>query len=395
MTGHDTQMVEQHHLIVRMLKSFAVVLFAGLCSACTILPGLNLNPESDAEGRESSVPFTLVPITPSVIQELDERDAQRSRASIADTLRPLHAVRGDGYAYRVGPGDVLSVVVWEHPELTNPGDELRNTTASGRMIDHNGEMFFPYVGSFRAAGMTLGEVRDHIAEELERVIRDPQVDARVMQHRSQRVFVTGEVRDPGVSHLNDTARGVLDLVNEHGGLSESASRRFALLSRNGNSHLINLHELYAKGNQRHNIAMEAGDVLHVPDNSADKVFVLGQVGREGSVPIQRGYMSLTEALSEAQGLGSGSDDSSVFVFRSGTQPGVSRLCDCEPEEALVFGLDMSRVDGVLLAERFELQPRDVVYVSSTDFSRYNRIIGQILPTVSTLFQLERLLDLDR
>ena len=84
------------------------------------------------------------------------------------------------------------------------------------------------------------------------------------------------------------------------------------------------------------------------------------------------------------------DDASIFVFRSGVQPGVSRLCDCEPEEALVFGLDLSRADGILLAERFELQPRDVVYVSSTDFARYNRVVNQILPTVSTLFQLDRL-----
>ena len=133
-------------------------------------------------------------------------------------------------------------------------------------------------------------------------------------------------------------------------------------------------------------------MLHIPDNSADKVFVLGEVGQQGSVPIDRHYMSLTEAIAGAQGMDVlSADDASVFVFRSGVQPGVSRLCDCEAEEALVFGLDLSRADGILLAERFELQPRDVVYVSSTDFARYNRIVNQILPTVSTLFQLDRLI----
>jgi polysaccharide export outer membrane protein len=371
---------------------FATLLVMG-ASGCTILPGMNLNPESDADRRQTALPYTLLPITPSVIKELEDRQAERARLPLEGSLRPVEEVRNRGYNYRVGPGDVLNVVVWEHPELTNPGNELRDTQSAGRLVGPDGEMFYPYVGNFQAAGMTLAEVRDYIAENLQRVIRRPQVDVRVLEYRSQRVFVTGEVMEPGVSFIDDTPRGILDLLNEHGGLSEAASRRIAVLSRDDETHLINLHALHARGDTRYNIAMEAGDVLHIPDNSADKVFVLGEVEEQGSVPIDRNYMSLTEAIASAQGMDTlAADDASVFVFRSGVQPGVSRLCDCEPEEALVFGLDLSRADGILLAERFELQPRDVVYVSATDFARYNRIVNQILPTVSTLFQLDRLIN---
>ncbi|WP_420426267.1 polysaccharide biosynthesis/export family protein [Algiphilus sp.] len=363
-----------------------------LLSGCTILPGLNVDPSSDADKRQASLPYTLLQITPSVIAELEERAAERSRLPLEGGLQPVEQVRDQGYNYRVGAGDVLNVVVWEHPELTNPGNELRDTQSAGRLVGPDGEMFYPYVGNFKAAGMTLAEIRDYIAENLQKVIRTPQVDVRVLEYRSQRVFVTGEVAQPGVSVIDDTPRGVLDLINEHGGLTEMASRRIAVLSRDDQSHLVNLHALHARGNTRFNVALEAGDVLHIPDNSADKVFVLGEVGEQGSVPIARNYMSLTEAIAGAQGMDTlSADDASVFVFRSGVQPGISRLCDCEPEEALVFGLDLSRADGILLAERFELQPRDVVYVSSTDFARYNRIVSQILPTVSTLFQLDRLI----
>ncbi|WP_421717898.1 polysaccharide biosynthesis/export family protein [Algiphilus sp.] len=362
-----------------------------LLSGCTILPGLNVNPASDADQRQASLPYTLLQITPSVIAELEERAAERARLPLEGGLQPVEQVRSQGYDYRVGPGDVLNVVVWEHPELTNPGNELRDTQSAGRLVGPDGVMFYPYVGSFQAAGMTLAEIRNFIAENLQRVIRTPQVDVRILEYRSQRVFVTGEVQQPGVSVIDDTPRGILDLINEHGGLTELASQRIAVLSRNQESHLVNLHALHARGNTQFNVAVQAGDVLHIPDNSADKVFVLGEVGQQGSVPIDRHYMSLTEAIAGAEGMDVlSADDASVFVFRSGVQPGVSRLCDCEPEEALVFGLDLSRADGILLAERFELQPRDVVYVSSTDFARYNRVVNQILPTVSTLFQLDRL-----
>lgn len=381
-----------HHYMKRIIglavtQSVAALLLSG----CTILPGLNVNPASDADQRQASLPYTLLQITPSVIAELEERAAERARLPLEGGLQPVEQVRSQGYDYRVGPGDVLNVVVWEHPELTNPGNELRDTQSAGRLVGPDGVMFYPYVGSFQAAGMTLAEIRNFIAENLQRVIRTPQVDVRILEYRSQRVFVTGEVQQPGVSVIDDTPRGILDLINEHGGLTELASQRIAVLSRNQESHLVNLHALHARGNTQFNVAVQAGDVLHIPDNSSDKVFVLGEVEQQGSVPIDRHYMSLTEAIAGAQGMDVlSADDASIFVFRSGVQPGVSRLCDCEPEEALVFGLDLSRADGILLAERFELQPRDVVYVSSTDFARYNRVVNQILPTVSTLFQLDRL-----
>lgn len=381
-----------HHYMKRII-GLAVTqgVAALLLSGCTILPGLNVNPASDADQRQASLPYTLLQITPSVIAELEERAAERARLPLEGDLQPVEQVRSQGYDYRVGPGDVLNVVVWEHPELTNPGNELRDTQSAGRLVGPDGVMFYPYVGSFQAAGMTLAEIRNFIAENLQRVIRTPQVDVRILEYRSQRVFVTGEVQQPGVSVIDDTPRGILDLINEHGGLTELASQRIAVLSRNQESHLVNLHALHARGNTQFNVAVQAGDVLHIPDNSSDKVFVLGEVEQQGSVPIDRHYMSLTEAIAGAQGMDVlSADDASIFVFRSGVQPGVSRLCDCEPEEALVFGLDLSRADGILLAERFELQPRDVVYVSSTDFARYNRVVSQILPTVSTLFQLDRL-----
>ena len=378
-----------------MKRTTVLAVFQGamalLLSGCTILPGLNVNPASDADQRQASLPYTLLQITPSVIAELEERAAERARLPLEGGLQPVEQVRNQGYNYRVGPGDVLNVVVWEHPELTNPGNELRDTQSAGRLVMPDGVMFYPYVGSFQAAGMTLAEIRDYIAENLQRVIRTPQVDVRILEYRSQRVFVTGEVQQPGVSVIDDTPRGILDLINEHGGLTERASQRIAVLSRNEEAHLVNLHALHARGNTQFNVAVQAGDVLHIPDNSSDKVFVLGEVEQQGAVPIDRHYMSLTEAIAGAQGMDVlSADDASIFVFRSGVQPGVSRLCDCEPEEALVFGLDLSRADGILLAERFELQPRDVVYVSSTDFARYNRVVNQILPTVSTLFQLDRL-----
>ena len=58
--------------------------------------------------------------------------------------------------------------------------------------------------------------------------------------------------------------------------------------------------------------------------------------------------------------------------------------------ASLYRLDMSSAVGMLVAGEFELQRRDVVYVGASAFSKYNSIINQLLPTISAVFQVDRL-----
>ena len=69
------------------------------------------------------------------------------------------------------------------------------------------------------------------------------------------------------------------------------------------------------------------------------------------------------------------------MFRRPAQPG---------GQATVLKLDLGSPLGLLLAGEIELQPRDVVYVASTDFAKYNSVIGQLLPTISAIFQADAL-----
>lgn len=379
----------------RTLQRLSVVLPAMTLSACAIVPGHTLSPSS-GDSQDGPLPYRVVDVQPATLVQMRQAEQRRLEDERNPKLRSLRELQLEGYEYRIGPGDIVNVVVWEHPELTNPGNELRTDEAAGRLVDSDGTMFFPYVGNFRIEGMRISDAREHIAENLTRVIRDPQVDVRVLSHRSKRVYVTGAVVQPGLVNLDDIPRGILDAINERGGLEESASQRTAIISRDGESHRVNLHALNAYGMPEYNIALEPGDVVHVPDSSGERVFMMGEVGLEGPLPIQRTTMTLTEALSSAQGIEPLSGrDSGVFVFRSGAYDDIGEVvqgADNERQPTMVYVVDVGRVDGFLLADRFLLKPRDVVYVAATGFARYNRVIQQVLPTVSTLFQLERLID---
>ena len=292
--------------------------------------------------------------------------------------------------YRIGPGDIIYTTVWDHPELTSPVTTAVNDTTvpgvQGRLISADGTMFYPYVGAFTAGGMTAGELRAFLTEKIARVITNPQLDVRVVAFRAGRVEVTGEVAKPGTINLDDTPKGVLQAIGLSGGLTPAASRRRAVLLRDGKAYPVDLAGLLSGNMPVPNTALIAGDVLHIPDQTGDEVFVLGAVAKQAPVPILQDSMPLIRALTDSGGLDSTrANQAGVLVFR------MHRGSD--GIEATVYTLDLSHPDGILLASQFPLHPRDVVYVQATALAQYNSVILQLLPTITSVFDVQELIHL--
>ncbi|MFI3222458.1 MAG: SLBB domain-containing protein, partial [Methylococcaceae bacterium] len=206
-------------------------------------------------------------------------------------------------------------------------------------------------------------------------------DVRVNSYRSQRVYVVGEVNQPGIQTLKDIPLTVLEAINNAGGInSQTADLRNITLARDGKTYSINLLALYEGGDITQNVLLKQGDVLNVADNQFNKIFVFGEntvggtgAGRSRSVIMNKGRMTLTEGLSEAGGFDQTTADASrIFVFRG-------RLN--KPE---IFHLDAKSPDALLLAEHFPLEPHDILYVDRAEGIRWNQIIAQIQPTVTLL-----------
>lgn len=107
----------------------------------------------------------------------------------AYAIAPPADPAGKLQAYRIGPGDAISVSVFQEPELSN--DKLQ--------VDDLGRIQLPLAGDILAAGLTAPELSAVIAERLSRdYIRHPQVVVSVVSTREQTVAVEGEVKMPGV-----------------------------------------------------------------------------------------------------------------------------------------------------------------------------------------------------
>ncbi len=369
-----------------MIKCFSIALTTTLLAGCSITPGMVFNDSRYEVSTEekASVPadtatkFRLTQITPQLLSRLQLQQQTETRDTNA-TQEFTQEIKN--YDYKVGPQDVLSIIVWDHPELTIPMGEFRNTVDAGTLVDRDGTIFYPYVGVIEVAGKTVSEIRDVLTQRIAKYVTNPQLDVRVAAFRSQRVNVVGEVVKPSILPISDIPLTALEAINQAGGATPESDLGKVRLTRGKYERILNLQALYDKGDLSQNMVLNNGDILHVPDRNDNKIYVLGEVEKPAAYLMHKGKMNLAEAIGHSRGFDrTSSDPGRLFVIRS------------EQKKPVVYHLDATSPDALLLATQFELAPQDVVYVSSTSLARWNRVMVQILPTIQGLWQTNVLVE---
>ena len=136
--------------------------------------------------------------------------------------------------------------------------------------------------------------------------------------------------------------------------------------------------LVAKGVNPNSILLQAGDMLRVPGRDESKVYIIGEVSKPLALPLQNGRMTLNAALGEAAGVSPLTGNArQVYVIRT-------RADATNGAQPAVYHLDAKSPTALILAEQFELQPKDVVYVDASSLANWNRVISLILPSAALL-----------
>jgi polysaccharide export outer membrane protein len=199
--------------------------------------------------------------------------------------------------YRVGPGDVLEVEVFDNPDLS------RTPT-----VQTNGMVALPLLGEVPVAGLTLAEVKARLTGLLDRdYLVNPQVDVRVKDYQSQFVTILGEVTSPGRRPLRGGRTRLIDVLVEAGGLTPRASGEIVVSRADGvfedGARTLRVRlgaaTLSPEEERRLQLPLQAGDLV----TASPKYYVTveGEVVRPGRLVLDTA-LTVSGAISSAGGL---------------------------------------------------------------------------------------------
>jgi polysaccharide export outer membrane protein len=212
-------------------------------------------------------------------------------------------------AYRIGPGDLLELKVFEVKEL----DQTVR-------VSEDGSITLPLLGRVVIEGLTQEGVVQKLTGLLSaKYVKNPQVTIFIKEYKNQQVAVIGAVENAGSYELVGR-KNLLQIISMAGGFSENAGNDVFILREGPDGKTstiaIDLKDLLVNGNQALNVPLEPNDVINVPVDKEIRVFVMGRVTRPGAVKAKLSEgISLLQAIADAGGLAEGAKESAITITR--------------------------------------------------------------------------------
>lgn len=359
-------------------RAAALIAAGGIVSGCAVAPGMKMSSPATlpVASATASAPAEQMQIPIADINVALIRKLQQDERSPSELMMD----RGAAAPYSVGPGDVLQITVWDHPELAlaqgaTPQSMTQRASDPGLgfVVDDAGNVQFPFVGRIGVDGMTTADIQRKLSSALSKVFTNPQVTVRIASFRAKQIYIDGEVRAPGVQPLNDIPMTLYDAISRAGGFGPTADQSNIVLVRKGMSYRIDMTGLLERNRNPANIVLQQGDLLRVTSREDSGVYVMGEVNKPmKAFPQRNGRLTLSDALSQAGSFNSGSADTAqLYVVRGALSQ--------HPE---VYRLDATSPVSMILANQFLLQPNDVVYVDGNGLVRFSRVLSLLIPAIN-------------
>ncbi len=358
-----------------------LVMILPLCAwlgACGVAPGMSMQQpvsipleSGTTPDHRAALPIPVTNIDLSLIRRMHE--IERNGRGVAPDIV------ASPEAYTIGRGDVLQITVWDHPELAlaqgaSPQAAARTADAPpGFVVDQDGTLQFPFAGRFPVAGSTVEQVQAQLARRLDKTFNDPQVTVRIASFRAKQVYIEGEVHAPGSQALNDIPMTIYDAIGRAGGFSSTADQSRIVLVRDGIERRVDLVEMAEQGRNPSKIVLRDGDLVRVLSRDDSGVFVMGEVNKPvTALPMRDGRLTLSDAIAQAGSLNANTADAAQLYVVRGMQG----------EQPQVFHLDAHSPVAMVLANQFQLKPKDIVYVDGNALVRFSRVLSLLLPAIN-------------
>lgn len=291
--------------------------------------------------------------------------------------------------YTLGPEDVLNVSFWQQPDL--------NTVVKVR---HDGKISLPVIGEIIAAGLTSAELSRKIVENISFYNKNiSQATVVVLEYNSRKVFVQGQVNQPG-KYSFEFIPDLWSVIQEAGGPTQAADLSAVRIIRGGEEAgktiRVNLAQMLEKGDLSKLPQLKIGDTVEIPRSilsfGAEGVapsftgrkiyYIYGRIQRPGVFPLEE-KVDLLDAI----------------VLAGGPTP----EADLKEVKVLIKGATYSSVVKVNLEDfsssgrpsRFFLHPEDTIILPERKSSFLSRVWGfsrDLIPLTTAIISVYLLLD---
>lgn len=235
-------------MITRTVFLFAAAVLMAACRGPQVGGGEEAA-AAQARANASAAPDAAGKARPSATEE--------EAAAVAALLRQGPGSRLD---YRISPADLVSVTVYEVPEMNR---KVR--------VNASGMVFLPLIGAIEVGGKSMGAAQAMIEKKLASFVVKPQVTLFIEEYGNRRISVMGEVQKPGTYPLPTESRmTVLEAISAAGGFTPVAAPDRARILRfvNGQSvkYTVDVKNLTRGENKEQDMVLEPNDVIFVPQS---------------------------------------------------------------------------------------------------------------------------------
>jgi protein involved in polysaccharide export with SLBB domain len=332
---------------------------AFLCLSAVLLASCASTPPGPA-------PSQTPPAASSTVEPATELDMRQTpEEQLAELQRVVAQTAAEP---RLGKGDVLSISVYDEPDLT----------ISEVPIRPDGKISFPLVGDIQADGRTVDEVNADLTNRLLEYLLAPKVSVIVTSFNSLNYVISGEVVKPGIYPLV-TDVTITAALARAGGLNkgqfrsssvELADLTNAFIARQGQVLPVDFVRLIRQGDMRFDVPLQAGDYISIPSGLSKEVYIIGEVNKPALFAF-REDMPMSRTVALAEGFTRDADLSRIHVIRGSLS------------NPRLIVTDFNKVISGRQQD-VQLEPGDVVYVPPTGLSSWARMLDKIVPTITAI-----------
>jgi polysaccharide export outer membrane protein len=357
-------------------------------------------PSTQAVRSAESEYLTLIDLTPKLVSTFSVPNQNyKEQISKFQTER---------YSPRIDRGDILDIVIYETPPAVlftssssiysfqgsqNQGPQSFNLPS--QMVDDEGYITVPFVGRVFVKGKTPEQIAQYIEKQLTEKANKPQVIVSLRAFHSSNVTIFGQIKENKSFPLTYNISTLLDVLGAVGGPTSPLNKTLVKITRSSKEITIPLEELIR--NPELNINLKPGDIITViyQDQS---VTILGATGKNMELDFEAIGINLSQALARAGGL---KDDiahaKGVFVFRYESKEFLDKInipykaYTKEGKVPVVYNIDLSKAESVLMLRDFPVKDKDIIYVSTAPAIQLKKFLSIISDVIQPAFMIKVLI----